>query len=134
MGFKENLEKLSEDVKRRRVEKPVGVIPKRFIKILVERGGVKCEAGVWVYMSTGRDYLIVPKVFCSCENFLIEVIGGRRSYCKHLYYQQISELLLNYKEVSIKEEFFYRIIKEILDLNMSTTLRKVLYGGVKNGG
>lgn len=134
MGFRENFEKLGEAVKRGYGGKPVDIVPKRFVKVLIESDGFRRDPKIWVYMSTGRDYIVVPRVFCSCESFLIEVIGGRRNYCKHLFFQQVCERSSSYREVSIREGDLYRVIREILELNMSITLRKIIYGGVKTRG
>jgi predicted nucleic acid-binding Zn finger protein len=87
------------------------------------------EPPIWFYVAPNRDYIIVPETYCSCKDFIINVMSRKnREVCRHLVIQYLGGLKKIYREVLIPDmESYTRIIYEILDINISPTLRKLLY-------
>jgi len=87
------------------------------------------EPPVWFYIGVKNDYIVVPRMFCSCKDFVINVMSMRnKPFCKHLVLQFMSEVKGMYRIVAIPSVSDYsKIINEILSINISPTLRKLLY-------
>ncbi len=61
-----------------------------------------------------REYLIYPKLYCSCLNFYKEVVKNQSiGYCKHLIAQVICEALNKYKKVELKDKEFKDLINNL---------------------
>ena len=61
-----------------------------------------------------REYLIYPKLYCSCLNFYREVVINQSiGYCKHLITQVICEALNKYKKVELKDKEFKDLINNL---------------------
>ncbi len=61
-----------------------------------------------------REYLIYPKLYCSCLNFYREVVINQSiGYCKHLITQVICEALNKYKKVELKDKEFEDLINNL---------------------
>ncbi len=64
-----------------------------------------------------REYLIYPKLYCSCLNFYREVVINQSiGYCKHLITQAICEALNKYKKVELKDKEFEGLINNLKKL------------------
>ena len=64
-----------------------------------------------------REYLIYPKLYCSCLNFYREVVINQSiGYCKHLITQVICEALNKYKKVELKDNEFEGLINNLKKL------------------
>ncbi len=69
---------------------------------------------VWTAMGENNEYLIYPKLYCSCQDFYKNVVVKRkRIFCKHLLAQTICEALNNYHENEIKDTEFKKFIQEL---------------------
>ena len=113
-----------------------GVIDDNFIKYLdslfsnksasilevVQRGFVKYTHSpsrkvVWCVPAKKRpeeEYLIFPKIYCSCQDFYKAVVVERtRSFCKHILAQVICEALESFKHVEIDDSLFKKRITEL---------------------
>ena len=54
----------------------------------------------WIVRGRARQYMVIPKVYCTCRSFYQEVVISRDSnMCYHLLAQQIAELRNQYKLV-----------------------------------
>ncbi|MEM1674973.1 MAG: hypothetical protein QXX35_01605 [Desulfurococcaceae archaeon] len=108
--------KISSSILLRRIVKP---------KLLYMSGEY---TPVWFYIGV-KDHVIIPKTYCSCMDFIVNVMSRKtRLFCKHLLIQYISEKTNNYREVEINSvEELTRIINEIIDINISPTLRRLLF-------
>ena len=61
-----------------------------------------------------HEYLIYPKLYCSCLNFYKEVVINQSiGYCKHLITQVICEALNKYKKVELKDKEFEDLINNL---------------------
>ena len=87
------------------------------------------ESPIWFYVGTRSDHLIMPRIFCSCKDFVINVMSRKSKHvCRHLIIQFIGEQKGFYRVVELPDvETFVKIVYEILDINISPTLRKLLY-------
>ncbi|TFG25258.1 MAG: hypothetical protein EU529_01650 [Promethearchaeota archaeon] len=69
---------------------------------------------VWTAMGENDEYLIYPKLYCSCQDFYKNVVvKKKRIFCKHLLAQTICEALNNYHEIEIKDIEFKKFIQEL---------------------
>ena len=69
---------------------------------------------IWLALGQNREYLIYPKLYCSCLNFYKEVVINQSiGYCKHLITQVICEALNKYKKVELKDKEFEDLINNL---------------------
>lgn len=69
---------------------------------------------IWLALGENREYLIYPKLYCSCLNFYKEVVINQSiGYCKHLITQVICEALNKYKKVELKDKEFKDLINNL---------------------
>ena len=69
---------------------------------------------IWLALGESREYLIYPKLYCSCLNFYREVVINQSiGYCKHLITQVICEALNKYKKVELKDKEFEDLINNL---------------------
>ncbi|MEM1834480.1 MAG: metal-binding protein [Thermosphaera sp.] len=102
------------------------VYEKRFVKISCTLG--ERTVDVWVYMGPRSDYLIVPRSFCSCKDFMIRVASTRKTLaCKHLVGVELALRLGKKRDLALDADTCVKIAFEVLEKNLSPTLRKALY-------
>ena len=54
----------------------------------------------WVVKGRARQYMVIPKIYCTCRSFYQEVVISRESnMCYHLLAQQIAEIRNQYEIV-----------------------------------
>jgi len=69
---------------------------------------------LWTALGTEREYIIYPKLFCSCIDFYKEVVVKKsRSYCKHLIAYEISKSLNNYHTIELEDNEFTIRLEEM---------------------
>jgi predicted nucleic acid-binding Zn finger protein len=68
----------------------------------------------WTAMGEKNEYLIYPRLYCSCKYFYLRVvIEKERGFCKHILAHIISEALSNYQIIELNDSEFKRILKVI---------------------
>lgn len=81
---------------------------KRFVRALrsVEEDRVikyhflPSSSTTWIVKGKGREYLVIPEIYCTCRSFYQDVVISRNSnMCYHLLAQRIAELRSGYKTV-----------------------------------
>lgn len=86
---------------------------------VIKRGVVKnvykpSNRVVWTVIGENDEYIVYPKLFCSCNDFYNNVVIKRkRNFCKHLLAQLICEALNSYKFVELKDIEFQRRFKAL---------------------
>ena len=56
------------------------------------------ESITWVVKGRARQYMVIPKIYCTCRSFYQEVVISRESnMCYHLLAQQIAEIRNQYE-------------------------------------
>ena len=69
---------------------------------------------VWIALGENDEYLLYPKLYCSCQDFYkAVVIQRRRSFCKHLLAQVICEYLPEFKESELEDDRFNEFIEDL---------------------
>ena len=69
---------------------------------------------IWTAIGENDEYLIYPRIYCSCLDFYNGVVIKRkRTTCKHLISQCISEALKKFKEKQLDDSMFADFIEEI---------------------
>jgi predicted nucleic acid-binding Zn finger protein len=85
----------------------------------IKRGITKYYVGdrvIWVAMGENSEHIVYPKIYCSCQDFYLNVVIDRkRDFCKHILAQIICEVLNNYKEKKISYNEFRNLFKDELN-------------------
>ena len=69
---------------------------------------------IWTAIGENDEYLIYPKIYCSCIDFYNRVVIKRKKVvCKHLIAQTISDALNNFKGKKIDDRNYNTFIKEL---------------------
>lgn len=97
--FSENAERVLETIKR-------GII-----KYRIE------DRVIWTAMGENSEHIIYPKIYCSCQDFYLNVVIERkRDYCKHILAQIICDVLNNYAEKDLSYDDFKILFKDELEI------------------
>ena len=89
------------------------------VKKVIKRGITKYTFNpsrrvVWIALGENDEYLLYPKLYCSCQDFYkTVVIQKKRSFCKHLLAQVICEFLPDFKESELKDDEFNEFIEDL---------------------
>ena len=68
----------------------------------------------WIALGENDEYLLYPKLYCSCQDFYkAVVIQRKRSFCKHLLAQVICESLPDFKESELEDDGFNKFIDDL---------------------
>ncbi|MFW9962114.1 MAG: hypothetical protein ACFFCX_00995 [Candidatus Sifarchaeia archaeon] len=79
---------------------------KKFVKALrtVEEGKIvrykfnPSDSVTWIVKGRGRQYLVIPELYCTCRSFYQEVVISRETtMCYHLLAQRIAEIREEYE-------------------------------------
>jgi predicted nucleic acid-binding Zn finger protein len=58
------------------------------------------ESLTWIVKGRRRQYMVIPKTYCTCRSFYQEVVIARESnMCYHILAQQIAEIRNQYKSI-----------------------------------
>ncbi len=69
---------------------------------------------IWTAIGENNEYLIYPKIYCSCIDFYNRVVIKRKKdICKHLIAQSISDALNDFIEKELEDINFPDFIKEL---------------------
>lgn len=59
------------------------------------------DSVTWIVKGKTRQYMVIPKIYCTCRSFYQEVVISREStMCYHLLAQQIAEIRNQYDVVN----------------------------------
>ncbi len=107
-------------------------LDERVLEAIHERRVVKLtcnDVSLWVFNGRERDYLIVPRMYCSCMDFELNVvIRGSKPFCYHLIAQRISELRNAFKDLKVDMSTLIDVLIELIYLSRSPTLRRIISG------
>jgi len=91
-----------DDVSLKRLKKAIEVVNRGRVKkyIFVPSGRV-----TWIVVGRRKDYWVIPRLYCSCDDFYINVISRRSTpLCYHLLAQAIAERTGRYDVFSVSDE------------------------------
>ncbi|MCS7127794.1 MAG: hypothetical protein N3E36_00770 [Sulfolobales archaeon] len=124
----------SVEIKELRLKRSVysQAVLKRYVKVIMELGGSKVDLGLWFYVGEERDHIIVPKSYCSCKYFTINVVADRKAIaCPHIFGQRIAEEEGLYRVITVDLDCLKKILAEALSYGVSPTIRKHLVTQVR---
>ncbi|MCD6509778.1 MAG: hypothetical protein J7L11_05255 [Thermoprotei archaeon] len=85
------------------------------------RGGVKLyrfmpsTRTIWIVEGHERDYLVIPFIYCDCEDFYLNVVIRRKDdICYHMLAQALADALGSYTLVELPDELYERFLEEWL--------------------
>lgn len=68
---------------------------------------------VWIVVGKEKEYFIIPKIYCQCDEFYINVVIRRRTkICYHMLAQAIAEKIGNYESFEVPDSDFIRLNAE----------------------
>jgi len=99
------------------------IFENRVVKVKARDGSIH-----WFFLGKTRTYIIIPKIFCSCVDFEINVVERKKiPTCYHLVAQVLAEVYGRYRYVSdLPIDEALRIYDEIEKRQLSATLHKYL--------
>jgi len=100
----------TDDASLKRLKKAIEVVSKRRVKkyVFVPSGRV-----TWIVVGRRKDYWVIPRLYCSCDDFYINVISRRSApLCYHLLAQAIAERTGKYDVFSVSDEEGERLEEE----------------------
>jgi predicted nucleic acid-binding Zn finger protein len=72
---------------------------------------------IWTAMGENSEHIIYPKIYCSCQDFYLNVVIERkRDYCKHILAQIICDVLNDYDEKDLSYNEFKILFKDELEI------------------
>ena len=97
------------------------IFPGKVAKVLeiLDKGITKCiflpsNREIWVVTGKNDEYMIYPKIFCSCYDFYKNAcLLKKRPFCKHLLAQVILEAFRVYDVLELQDEEFQSFLKEL---------------------
>jgi len=97
---------------------------RRIIKLISGSGKI-----IYIALGTTGDYLLIPKLFCTCKDFELNVVIRRtKGTCYHLIALELALKSNSFRELRVNDDTLNDIIYEILFSGRSVTLRKKLLG------
>lgn len=71
---------------------------------------------IWTAMGENSEHIIYPKIYCSCQDFYLNVVIERkRDYCKHILAQIICDVLNKYDDKDLSYNEFKILFKDELE-------------------
>jgi len=68
----------------------------------------------WIVRGRKRNYVVLPGIFCQCEDFYISVvIKKKKQICYHLLAQMIAEETKKYEEIKLKDECYSKVLHKL---------------------
>ncbi len=82
----------------------------------------------WFFLGKTGTYIIIPKTYCSCTDFEINVVERKKvPTCYHLVAQVVAEVYGRYRHIrDLPTDELLRIYGEIEKRQLSATLHKYL--------
>jgi predicted nucleic acid-binding Zn finger protein len=76
---------------------------------------------IWTAMGENSEHIIFPHIYCSCQDFYLNVVIERkRDFCKHILAQIICKGLNKYNEKKLSYDEFRTLFKEEIDIISDT--------------
>ena len=71
------------------------------------------DTAVWIVRGRARQYMVIPKIYCTCRSFYQEVVISREiNMCYHILAQQIAEIRNLYELVESTDTERHRMYSE----------------------
>ena len=89
---------------------------------------VKCSGRtLWFYVGPHSVHYIIPRTYCTCVDFNMNVIfRGRVCSCYHLILQVICECMGRVVEIELNPDVVEKVMEEVEDSENSRTLRTII--------
>ncbi len=113
-------------------------VPKRALEALKERRvllliGKDSGQSAYVFKSKERDYLIIPRILCTCKDYEFNVVLRKiKPACYHLITAELAIRRGEVRKIVVDDEALNDIIYETIYEGFSRTLRKIIAAEGKN--
>jgi len=69
---------------------------------------------IWTAIGENNEYLIYPKIYCSCIDFYNRVVLKRKKLvCKHLIAQTVCEALNSFENIIVEDKDFNEFMSQL---------------------
>uniref|UniRef100_A0A7C2VBQ4 SWIM-type domain-containing protein n=1 Tax=Ignisphaera aggregans TaxID=334771 RepID=A0A7C2VBQ4_9CREN len=102
----------------------------KVVEALASRRFVRVSSGTLilnVFRGQQRDHLVVPCMFCTCEDYVLNYLErSRNTPCYHVIGFKIAETRGKLVRIDVDPGTLAQIVEEIMFDKVSATLRKLL--------
>jgi len=68
---------------------------------------------VWIVIGNKRDYLIISDLYCSCDDFYLNVVVRKTAkMCYHLLSKVLATAFGFYEEITVEDERYDQLMKD----------------------
>jgi len=72
----------------------------------------------WVVVGKKRDYLIISDLYCSCDDFYLNIVIRKTAkMCYHLLSKVLATALEYYEEIIVEDERYDQLMKDWKQIN-----------------
>ncbi|MCD6278079.1 MAG: SWIM zinc finger family protein [Desulfurococcales archaeon] len=119
-----SVEKYVTSVSSNIPERALEAVRESRVLLLISRGS---RRRLFVFKSRDRDYLIIPRILCTCKDYEFNVVFRRsKPACYHLIATELAIREGRVREVSVGDADFSNILYEVVYDGFSRTLRRVI--------
>ena len=110
-------------------------VPKRALEALKEKRvllliGKSSGRSIYIFMSKERDYLIIPRILCTCKDYEFNVVLRKtKPACYHLVTAELAIRKGEVRRIIVDDEVLDNILYETIYDGFSRTLRKIIAAG-----
>ncbi len=67
----------------------------------------------WIVVGKKRDYLIISDLYCSCEDFYLNVVVRKSAkMCYHLLSKVLANIFEDYEKITVEDERYDQLMKD----------------------
>ena len=88
---------------------------------------VSRDPEVWVYLGESGDYIVIPRLYCSCPRFQLSLRSGPPYGCHHVYGLLVAVEEGRYREVEGLD--LAQVIHEVFTIGRAVSVRRVIFTG-----
>ncbi|RLG74774.1 MAG: hypothetical protein DRO14_05365 [Thermoprotei archaeon] len=110
-------------------------VPKKALEALKEKRvllliGRNSGRSIYIFKSKERDYLIIPRLLCTCKDYEFNVVLRKtKSACYHLVAAELAIREGEVRKITVNDEVLDDILYEVIYDSFSRTLRKMMAAG-----
>ncbi|MDH5806671.1 MAG: hypothetical protein QXW62_02180 [Candidatus Methanomethylicaceae archaeon] len=109
-GLDENMKKLLEELYGKKFLKAIKAVNSFSVKKYIF---LPSNRIVWIVIGKKREYFVIPRIYCQCNEFYINVVIKRKSdLCYHILAQAIAEKIGKYEAYEVSDSDFIRLNAE----------------------
>lgn len=109
-GLDENIKKKLEELYGTKFLKAMRAVNSYSVKKYIF---LPSNRTVWIVIGKKKEYFVIPRIYCQCNEFYINVVIKRKSdLCYHILAQAIAEEIGKYETYKLSDSDFIRLNAE----------------------